>query len=74
MEAHVSNILYLYVAAYVPTPPTPQRQAVADPRQPARHMCHSICCYTSHRLRNTATVSYSYTVSRKEKFSDFKWF
>ena len=27
----------------VSTPPTSQRQAVADPRQPAR-TCHSICC------------------------------
>ena len=44
---------------------TSQRQAVADPRQPA-HTCHSICCWLT-----TATVSY--TASRKEKFSDFKW-
>ena len=28
---------------HVPTSPTSQRQAVADPRQPAR-TCHSLCC------------------------------
>ena len=53
---------------YVSTPPTPQRQAVANPRQPARFLPQNLLLVVS----TTATVSYS--VSRKEKFSDFKWY
>ena len=51
---------------HVSTPPTLQRQAVADPRQPTR------TCHSASRIDYCNGVLY--TVSRKEKFSDFKWF
>ena len=39
---------------YVSTPPTSQRQAVSDPRQPAR-TCHSMCCQ-SYRLLQRCSI------------------
>ena len=71
MEVHVS-IIVRGCRLHVPTSPTPQRQAVADPRQPARALIATAFVASVASTIYTATVSYN-TVSRNEKFSDFEW-